>query len=324
MNLAQLLQIPWYSAHRQLRWMTVLVFALCSAGALALGLLAGRPDAWRGAAMLYGIGLFFVWAFFLPLSLLLAIDARLLRVPGVQCPILASLCLYGALGLGLPLAVLARAGQPLLPATALLALLGTGGLLFALMPRYLAIVIGLTPSLLNGLWRHFDLPGFTDPRTVEVMLLLIPVLLLCCAWRWRQLLRVSNGQASGWSSPMVLQFRNGSWGLWSQVGEQRLLCQRPGWLQPAVDLDDVGPTRPHRALRVALGGWYLPLTLSSHVRQLALLLGIVAVPVLSILLLDYLGPHDRDNTDLLKGSLVGGLGTLGVMAGPMISALSLL
>lgn len=324
MNPVRLLQLPWYAGHRSLRWMTVLIFALCCGGALAIALFGDGPRAWLGATMLYGVGLFFLCTFFLPLGLLLGIDARLLRVPGVQRLIPASVLLYGALGLALPLAVLASVGQPLLPAFALLAVAGTGGLLFALTPRYLAVMIGLTPSLLNQLWRHFALPGLTDPRMVGALLLLIPMLLLLIAWRWQRLLRTSDGQPGGWTSPMVLQYRSGSWGYWGQIGSSQRLRQRPDWLRPSIDLDGAGPARPRRALRVALGGWYLPQSVPSYVRQLGISLAIGATPVLLILLLGYLGRHDRNNVELLQGSLIGILAMFGALAGPMISALSLL
>lgn len=324
MNPLQLLPIPWYAGHRSLRWMTALMFVLCSGGALAIVLFGHGPRVWFGATMLYGVGLFFLYAFFLPLGLLLAIDARLLRVPGLSRVIPASLLLYGALGLALPLAALAAATQPLLPAFALLALFGASGLLFALAPRYLAVMIGLTPSLLTRLWRHFALPGLTDPRMVEAMLLLAPALLLLAAWRWRQLLHTSDGQPGGWTSPMVLQYRSGSWGYWGQIGSQQRLRQRPDWLRPTINLDGAGPARPRHALRVALGGWYLPQSGPSYARQLGLSLAIGATPVLLILLLGYLGRHDRSSVELLQGSLIGMLATFGALAGPTISALSLL
>lgn len=324
MNIQLLLQIPWRSAHRSLRWSAVAMFVLCSAGALAVGLFAGKPGEWDGAVALYGAGLFYLWAFFLPLGLLLAIDARQMRVPGVQPQIAASLATYGVLGIAVPVAALALSGLPVFAPTVLLALLGVGGLAFALMPRYLAVLIGMTPALVNTLWRRFDLPGLNDPRFTDAALVLAVFLLLVCAWRWRQLLHAGSSQPQGWTSPMVLQFRSGSWGYWNHIGDQRQLRQRPDWLQPTVDLDGAGPAAPRKALRVALGGWYLPQTARSYARQLGLLLGIIALPLLAIILLNQLGRHDEAVAGLVKGSLIGSLASLCMIAGPMICALSLL
>ncbi|MHB1058529.1 MAG: hypothetical protein ACYC0F_11700 [Rhodanobacter sp.] len=324
MNVPLWLQIPWRSAHRSLRWSAIALFTLCTAGALAVGLFAEKPGEWDGAVALYGAGLFYLWAFFLPLSLLLAIDARQMRMPGMQPQIAASLATYGLLGIALPVAVLALSGLPVFAPTVLLVLLGISGLTFALMPRYLAVLIGMTPALVNALWRRFDLPGLGDPHFIDGALALALFLLLVCAWRWRQLLLAGSGQPQGWSSPMVLQFRSGSWGYWNHIGDQRQLRQRPDWLQPTVDLDGAGPATPRKALRVVLGGWYLPQTARSYARQLGLLLAIIALPLLGIVLLRQLGRHDEAVADLVKGSLIGSLGSLCVIAGPMICALSLL
>jgi hypothetical protein len=324
MNMPLWLQIPWRSAHRSLRWSAVVMFELCSIGALAVGLFGGKPGEWDGPVALYGAGLFYLCAFFLPLGLLLAIDARQMRVPGIQPQIVASLVSYGLLGIALPVAVLALSGLPVFAPAVLLLLFGVGGMTFALMPRYLAVLIGMMPALVNTLWRRFDLPGLGDPRFTDGALLLALFLLLVCVWRWRQLLRAGNSQPQGWSSPMVLQFRSGSWGYWKHIGDQRQLRQRPDWLQPTVDLDGAGPATPRKALRVVLGGWYLPQTARSYARQFGLLLAIIALPLLGSILLSRLGRHGEAVADLVKGSLIGSLGSLCAIAGPMICVLSLL
>jgi hypothetical protein len=147
--------------------------------------------------------------------------------------------------------------------------------------------------------------------------------------RWRQLLIAGPNQSMGWSSPVVFQFRNGSWGQWNSIGDHRRLRQRPDWLRPGLDLDDAGPTNPRKALRVALGGWYLPQTWRSHIKQWLLTFSIVALPMLGSILLvrmgraDALSHADSQVEDAVKGAILGALGSLSVIAGPMISLLTM-
>lgn len=321
MNARQLLQIPWYSTYPSLRWFAVVVFVLCSAGAIAIGVFADGPGAMQGAVVLYGCGLTYLWAFFFSLDLLLAIDARQLRLPGIQRQINASLVLYGVLGITVPLFVPGVDWSM----AAVLALFSVIGLAFAVMPRYLAVMVALTPSLVNALWSRLGLPSIDDPRFAPWAALIALVLLLVCAWRWRQLLRAGNRQASGWSSPMVLQFRKGSWGHWNCIGDNDQLGQRPDWLQPGVDLTGVGPAKPRKSLRVALGGWYLPQTAGSYGKQFALMFGLLAVPAAGLVLLSRIkSSGGADSAATLESGIIGALSGLLVMAAPMICIFSLL
>lgn len=316
MNALQLFRFPWYWTYPSLRWGAVVVFVLCSAGAVAIGVFADGPDAVSGAVAMYGGGLAYLWAFFFSLGLLVAIDARQLRLPGIQRRIGASLVLYGLLGVAVPLFVPGVNGDM----AAVLALFSVGGLAFALMPRYLALMLALTPSLVNALWSRLDLPGIGDPRFAPWAALATLGLLLVCAWRWRQLLRAGSQQARGWSSPMVLQFRSGSWG---HIGDHGQLRQRPDWLQAGVDLAGVSPARPRKVLQVMLGGWYLPQTVGSYGKQLALILGILALPAASLVLLSQIkSPVGADFTATLEGDVIRAFISLSVMAAPMICIFS--
>jgi hypothetical protein len=318
MNVMQLLRLPWAATYPSLRWFAVIVFALCSAGAIAIGVFADGAGAVRGALTMYGCGLAYLWAFFFPLGLMLAIDARQLRVPGVQRRIHASLLLYGLLGIALPLLVPGtHAG-----ALAVMALFSAGGLSLALMPRYLAVLIAMTPSLATALWVRLDLPGIHDPRFAPWAGVVAKILLYASAWRWRKRLRAGERQAGGWSSPMVLQFRNGSWGHWNCIGEHGQLGQRPDWLQPGVDLAGVGPAKPRKALRITLGGWYLPQTVGSYGKQLVFMVGIFTIPLASIVVLSRIKSAEVAAT--LASGLVPGFSALLVLAAPAICILSLL
>ncbi|HEY0197848.1 MAG TPA: hypothetical protein VGC19_04800 [Rhodanobacter sp.] len=329
MNPLTWLEVPWRSSHRAVRWLSVVAFVFCCVGAAAVGVFAKAPDHWMGAIAFYGFGLFYLWAFFLSTSLLLAIDTRQLRVPGIQRKIVLSLLLYAVLLTGLPVSVMAILGLPVWNTVILLSLCSVCSLLFVLLPRFVAIVTGIVPSLLASLWHRFNLPGMLDPRfahwTVFVVLLALAAVIL----RWRQLLLAGPNQSMGWSSPMVIQFRNGSWGQWNSIGDNRMLRQRPDWLRPTLDLDDAGPENPRNALRVALGGWYLPQTWRSYIKQWLIAFSIVALPILGSILLtrmgraDALSHADSQVGDAVKGAIFGALGSLSVIAGPMISLLTM-
>lgn len=322
MNVLRLLQIPWHATYRSLRWLAVAVLVLCACTAIGVGLFGSGSGHLDTAIAVFSGGVLFLWAFFLSTSLLLAIDARQLRVPGIQRQIVASLLLYAVLSLAVPTLLLGMLGAPVVNAAIVLALFGTGGLAFALMPRYFAVFIGFTPALVNTLWHRLQLPGISDPRFAHVALPVTLLLLLVIVVCWRRLLRAGASRAQGWTAPMVLQYRNGSWGHWHSIGDQRQLRQRPDWLQLAVSLDGVGPAAPRKALRVALGGWYLPQTVRSYARQLGLMLTFAVLPLLVLVLLIQ-GQHDHQTAEILHGVLIGSLGMTGVCAGPVIGMLSL-
>ena len=214
MKPSQLFRIPWYSAHRSLRWMAVVLLTACAGSAIGLGLFGSKPGHFAGAIFMFGVGLLFVWAFFLSTTLLLAIDAWQLRVPAIQRQIVASLLLHAGLGIAVPTLVLGMLGAPVLNTAVVLTLCTSLGLAFALMPRYCAIFFGLTPTLGNTLWHRLHLPGIDDPRFVLIALPLILLSLLLIVPCWRRLLRNGSSRAQGWSSPMVLQYRSGGWGQW--------------------------------------------------------------------------------------------------------------
>lgn len=324
MKPSQLFRIPWYSAHRSLRWMAVVLLTACAGSAIGLGLFGSKPGHFAGAILMFGVGLLFVWAFFLSTTLLLAIDAWQLRVPAIQRQIVASLLLHAGLGIAVPTLVLGMLGAPVLNTAVVLTLCTAVGLAFALMPRYCAIFFGLMPTLGNTLWHRLHLPGIDDPRFVLLALPLILLSLLLIVICWRRLLRGGSSRAQGWSSPMVLQYRSGGWGQWSAIGDLRQLQQRPDWLQLAVSLDGVGPTAPHKALRVALGGWYLPQTWRSYARQLGLMIAFVALPLLGVAWLLHWGGQDAQAAVAMRGVLIGSLGMVGGVAGPMICTFSLI
>ena len=89
------------------------------------------------------------------------------------------------------------------------------------------------------------------------------------------------------------------------------------------ELTGVGPAMPRKALRIALGGWYMPQTLRSYARQLGLLLSLFALPMLGFVAIARFGRSGSDVSTTLTAGLVGSLGALTVIAGPMVGAFSL-
>jgi hypothetical protein len=323
MNPLMWLEVPWRSSHRALRWLSAAVFVLCSAGALAMGMFGGEHQRWVGALSIYGFGLVYLWAFFMSTCLLLAIDTRQLRVPGIQRQIVAGLLLYGVLSIGVPACILGASGLPAWNGAALLCTISAGGLMFALMPRFVAVFIGMLPSLLMAVWRRFELPGVTDPRFAHWAWFVALLLLAAVILRWRQLLLAGPNTSMGWATPLVIQFRNSTWAQWNNLSDSRQLRQRPDWLQPGLDLGNAGPANPRKAVRVALGGWYLPQTRRSLLKQWAMAAFIIVVPGLASTLLVRLGHPGNHANVAMKGALLGAFGSLTLMAAPMIALLTM-
>ncbi len=320
MNPLALLQVPWRSTHRVMRWLAVFWFALCLVGAVMLAVHAKHG---YSALIPYATGLFYAWSFFFSTTLMLAIDARHLRLPGIQRQVVLSLLLYGTLCIALPAVAAAALGLSAALAALLAAAVSVGGLLFALLPRYGAIFVGMLPTLFHLPWQRYGVPAPEDPRFMWWSLAAVLLLLVVTALRWRRLLHTDSGIYQGWRSPVVFQFRNSSWGYWNNLGDSRLMLQRPDWLMPKINLDAVGPGRPRNTLRVALGGWYLPQTRLSYCKQLGMGLAIIALPLLCSLLLTTLDHHDDYAAGVLRGTLVGGLGSLGLVVGPLVCLFSL-
>lgn len=321
MNAPALLWMPWWAAHRSLRWLAVAMVVIFGGIALAIGIFNPPADRFPDALVMCSIALFFLWAFLFAASALLASDSRQLLLPGIPRQLAVSLVLYGVLCVVVPAYLLCLIGGTFPQAACVLALACAGGLVVSLLPRYLAVPMALIPSFVSATWSRLQLPGVADPRFMPMAAILTLVLLVVAVISWRRLLRLDAGH-EGWTSPMVLQFRSGGWAQWNRIGEQYALRQRPDWVQLTADLDDTGPTRLVKSLRVALGGWFMPQTMASYARQLGLLLALLILPTLACILVSL--PAVTKNAAQLQGALIGGLCSLGAFVGPSIGAFSLL
>ena len=291
MKLQAVLATPWRSTHRSLRWLTLGIFGVCCVGAVAIGLFMHAGHWWMVSTALYGAGIGYLWAFLMSVLLLVSIDARQLCLPGVGRAVGWSLCFYGLLGVVMPTAILALMGAPASLVALLVALAIAAGIAFVLLPRYVAVVIGFVPALAIGLQHIIAVPSVSDPRFIWWGPCALIVLLVVDGWRWRRLLHAGWDGEQGFSSAMVMQFRRqgaGALGRWGGLGRRSgssQIRQRPDWQQARADLRGVGPQAPVLALRTALGGWYVPQSWSSYVRQAApvLLPLLLFLPVMAIM-----------------------------------------
>ncbi|GAB2804167.1 hypothetical protein GCM10027021_30430 [Dyella kyungheensis] len=293
MNAQAMLLAPWRATHVQLRWLSLAVLTLCALGAIALLLFAKRGEpAWMMVGA-YDVGLIYLWAFFLSGMSLLAIEARWLCLPGMYRTAVLATVFYAVLSL-LPTAIIAvvhGTDQMSMLLGSLLCVLG--GLCFALVPRYIAVFLGIFPALVNTMSRLYNFPLIGDTRFVAWGSTLAMALLVVCVLRWRAVTAKPAQGQMGFSGPMVLQYRRGHWAGGSAINSldaTTQVRQRPDWMQPQPDLRHVGPNQPDNTLRVALGGWYLPRTLRGHLQGLAPGLLAMLVPG-SILFLTFLGNH---------------------------------
>ena len=283
MNLGRTLLMPWMAVPKSMRWITAVVVALSFTGYCLLLGFSHAPHAWAAAGMALGMATVFCWAFFMPNTLLLALDARHLCMPAVRAEVMRSLLLYALLTIGGPMLLLWPGGQ-LLTVGALL-VIGAGiGTLYALMPVYLGVIMFMLPALHNATRQWLAMPALPKPGDPDFVcwalagaaLVLLPVLL-----RWWQLLRAGHVATRGYSAPSLFNFRRKAGLAQSDpLTNTDTLRARPAWLRVTPDLRQAGPQAPALSLRLVFGGTYLPETWRSRVRRGFPSLLFVAIPVL--------------------------------------------
>jgi len=315
MNLRTVILAPWRASKPAAQGMALLLLALAVLGAIAVGMYSSKPAWWVGPALIIGIGEGFLWAFVMSSTVLLAIDARQLLVPGIRCSVIVGLLLYGLLSVAVPTVVLSLFGGHPGATGAIITLFCIGGFAFALLPRYLGTVMCLMPAALNALPPGIRMPGPADPDFLHVAVLAAAALLLMLVVCWRRLLHAASPYTSGWTQPMVMQFRyagrRAAWNPWTGFGggihgvdSTQRIRRRPSWLQPVADLRDCGPGHPVRSLRIALGGLFMPLTMTAHLRQFAF---VIVPSLLFVVLMTLQGVHRHGVAALLTAWHDGGL-----------------
>ena len=326
MTLRTVLATPWRTTHRSLRWLSLAIYAGLCVAALGCGMFVHDRHAWLFGTALYCFGVGYLWAFLMSSLLLVSIDAWQLRMPGIVRTVTLSLLLYGVLTVAVPVAMFVPMGGDAATVALMTALACTSGLAFVLLPRYLSMLIGFLPALGIGLRHLAHIPLPMQPGFIRWGSVALLVLVLVDIVRWRQLLVSDTARETGLASTLVMQFRrNGVTAGWSGMarqGDARLIRQRPDWMQARIRLGNAGPQAPGVALRVALGGWYAPQGISSHLRQVAPVVVplLLFMPAMAIMQLGEGHGHAVGRMLLAMG--VGVVGWLGVFGWVMLAALS--
>ena len=325
-RLADALLTPWRASRASPRWFALAIMALCILGAVAIGAFMPGPRRWLLCAILYAVGALCLWALWLSATLLLAIDARRLGLPRIQQAAIHGLVCYAALTVGLPVVALHALPNTDSALTALIAASATvGGLAFAMLPSYVVSLACMLPALYSGLKQTLHLPALPDLGWQAGLASTLVVLVTVVALRWRQLVRGGADHASGLRKPLVMHFHRmdaaGFLGIDLDASSVQMIRRRPNWLQPRAALRDAGPHSRVLALRIALGGHYLPKTLASHLRMAA----IAWLQVAMICLVCILVSTDKHGLAFLQANFrlaalayIGGNGLLG---GPILALL---
>ncbi|MBD8872332.1 hypothetical protein [Rhodanobacter sp. DHB23] len=288
---------PWRTVHRSLRWLGGVVSLLLCVAATVVAFSVRDPHGWLFGLMLYAFGAAYFWLCVMACLLLVATDARRLRLPGVERVVAGSMLLYGLASVALPLALFMPARGDAATITLVSALAAGAGLAVALLPRYFTLVLGFLPALAIGARHRIHVPFPGEPGFVALGAALLVVLVMVNMFRWRQLLRAEAPVETGMGGAMVMQYRHsgamaGSYGALGAAWGDTLRHDgaasahlRQGKATPSVCLDGVGPNSPVLALRVALGENLAPQTLRAHARRfmrlgLPLLLFIPAMAVM--------------------------------------------
>ncbi len=314
-GLALAIAMPWRVTHRSLRWIGGVVYLLLCLGALACGLFVPGRHGWLYGMVVYGFGVAYFWQWVMAALLLVGIDTRRLRIPGIGQAMATCLWLYAVATIALPTAVLAALGGEASTVALFTALAVAVGVASVLLPRRYVVPLAFLPALAIGLRQVIQLPfpgqnGFLVWGTV-----VLTVLLAVDALRWRHLLLAD---ATSGEDAQIIHY--GRWGAMGGLGgaARTGATQRGGNAPSPLRLAGVGPGKPVLTLRVALGERYAPQALRGHVHRfvrfgLPLLL---FIPLMAIL---HAGEaHGEMLHHVLFGVGVDTIGWLGITGGLML------
>ena len=292
--------------------------ALGCASALMFWL--GDPSERTSAGVFLAVaGVAVVWGVWFSRLLLLHVEARQGLVPELQRELAGAGALAFVVSVAVPSLFLVAAGVPPWMALCALAAAACTGVLLAMLPRIMYLVLCLAPAMLVVLGSLLDLvfpAGLAvlrwRPSLVDVAWAL-PLLLAATAWRWRAIVDRGVEHLSPWWQPTLLSGAKpgADWG-WYSGG--KLNAQMPDLFWPAGQTAGAGPGNPVRSVRALLGTPFAPL---SRV-QIAVQVGMVAAAFGYVAAVGFM---DGTDLSLLAGAGIGAAAVMVLMFGQRLEAL---
>ncbi len=284
MTMRPSLMIPWQATPRVIRLGLLLLIAACLVHGASVAAAPGPRGRWSLFVLYYGGALGALWALVLSRFVLLARDHLQLVLPGNVYLIPANLAFYALCGLAPAMALGIEAHASLLATAITLLLFMAGGLAVALLPGYVAAVVGFIPLIGAALSGYLRSHALTAMQTEAVSFVALLVLCACCMLRWRAVSRSDGAAAGSMRGTLVFQLQRqpGGGGARRDESAARGIKAMRGWSTGGISLKKTGPTSVSRALRVALGGLYLPRTPAGHARRWLALAGLVLLMALLI------------------------------------------
>lgn len=274
MNLAETALLPWKMTQTVMRWVAFGLFATAVIGVTAFSIFSHKPDMWVRVAGIIGLLQALLWPLCLAPTILLTVDAHQLRVPGIQRQAVVGVLLNVVSGVLLPTLVIGWFGGHTLSSAALVGLMLVAGLLYSMLPRYVAIafyiagVIFISGKSLLQLPTHADFLDWAWP----VLAAEVAAVAVC----WRRLVLAANPYHLSRHSPMALRLSRGISAASKGRPDIAQIDRRPAWLQARGDLSCCGPGHPVTSLRMALGASYMPLTGIGWLRRCAVAMAVIA------------------------------------------------
>jgi len=278
-NIQLALLAPWRVNLPGTRWLALALVLLAVFGATGWACYVHTTSWWMGSAAIAGVFEAMLWNFVLSYMLLPAIDAHQLRLPGMQCSLLVGWIFYGLLSGVLPALGLGLWVGKVAVIAVFVALFCLAGLLLALLPPYFGILIYV--PFYSAAIHPRSVLSVGHSGFLAWALPLALLLLLVAMVRVHRLVVASKPYVPGRHGPPVLRIGRGIGGAFAAGGGRygpRVIAGRPDWMQDRASLHGCGPGHPVASLRLALGGMFLPTSLTGWLRNRAVIL----VPVLVV------------------------------------------
>lgn len=263
MILVRLLLLPWWATPTRARWWIGGVLALIVLfflGALGFAQASLQHNAF-GVLITFNL---VVWVALLPNAMVLARDARALRLPALERDAVLCLLVHALLLVVVPAFLIKVAGLSAVQTLLAIGICAALAMAYACLPAYFSIAIVFVFLLTKSSTHVFVAEVPHTAFTLWAGLVLL-VLLLALAWGWRRALR-GGYAANSMHAPMIFKFRMNAWKS-LQAGNSERLRQRADWMRPQADLRRCGPAHRPLSLRVALGGLFLPQHWGSRLRN---------------------------------------------------------